>query len=84
MKLYCLFIFICWTFILPAQSPSLESISIEQGLSQGFVPSITQDDDGFLWFATKNGLNRYDGYQFKVFQNDPYNSPSLNESGGTI
>jgi signal transduction histidine kinase/CheY-like chemotaxis protein/ligand-binding sensor domain-containing protein len=77
MKFYCLFIFICWTFILPAQSPLLESISIEQGLSQGFVPSICQDDDGFLWFATKNGLNRYDGYNFKVFRNDPFDPLSL-------
>lgn len=62
---------------LQAQSPILETISIEQGLSQGFVSSITQDEDGFLWFATSNGLNRYDGYEFKVFRNDPYDSLSI-------
>jgi signal transduction histidine kinase/DNA-binding response OmpR family regulator/ligand-binding sensor domain-containing protein len=66
--------------MLQAQSPFLESISIEQGLSQGFVPSICQDDDGFLWFATKSGLNRYDGYNFKVFRNDPFDSLSLNNN----
>jgi signal transduction histidine kinase/CheY-like chemotaxis protein/ligand-binding sensor domain-containing protein len=66
--------------LLPAQSPILETISIEQGLSQGFVPSICQDDDGFLWFATKNGLNRYDGYQFQAFKNDPFDSLSMDDN----
>lgn len=60
-----------------AQSQRLEVISIEQGLSQGFIPSICQDDEGFLWFATINGLNRYDGYDFEIFKNDPYDSLSL-------
>lgn len=66
---------------LQAQNPILESISIEQGLSQGFISSITQDEDGFLWFATSNGLNRYDGYEFKVFRNDPYDSLSITGNG---
>jgi len=74
------FFLICYSALLQAQSPLLETISIEQGLSQGFVPSICQDDDGFMWFATKNGLNRYDGYQFQVFKNDPFDSLSLNEN----
>ncbi len=74
------FFLICCSALLQAQSPLLETISIEQGLSQGFVPSICQDDDGFLWFATKNGLNRYDGYQFQVFKNNPFDSLSLNDN----
>lgn len=63
-----------------AQAPLLEVISTEHGLSQGFVPTICQDDDGFLWFGTKNGLNRYDGYDFQVFKNDPFDSLSLNNN----
>jgi len=39
-----------------------------------------QDKEGFIWVATKNGLNRYDGYSFKVFSNDPYNSHSLSSN----
>lgn len=66
--------------LVRAQSGFFESISVEQGLSQGFVPSIGQDEDGFLWFATKNGLNRYDGYHFKVFRNDPFDTLSLNSN----
>jgi len=76
-NVFFVFIFCC-VILVSGQTPFLETISIEQGLSQGFVPSITQDEDGFLWFATKNGLNRYDGYQFKVFRNDPFDSNSIN------
>ena len=62
--------------------PAYQSISISDGLSQGMVFDIIQDAEGFLWIATKNGLNRYDGYNFKVFTNDPYNTNTL--SGNTI
>jgi signal transduction histidine kinase/DNA-binding response OmpR family regulator/ligand-binding sensor domain-containing protein len=66
-----------------AQAPPLyESISIAQGLSQGMIFDLLQDREGFIWVATKNGLNRYDGYSFNVFANDPYNPASL--SGNTI
>ncbi|HYP13158.1 MAG TPA: two-component regulator propeller domain-containing protein, partial [Bryobacteraceae bacterium] len=41
------------------------------GISQTRVSQITQDDDGFLWFGTQSGLNRYDGYKCKVFKHDP-------------
>lgn len=45
-----------------------EWFSIKQGLSQGMVSSVIQDKEGFMWFATKDGLNRYDGYKVKVFR----------------
>ena len=57
-----------------------ESISTAQGLSQGMVFDLLQDKEGFLWVATKDGLNRYDGYNFKIFTNDPYNSKSLSSN----
>jgi signal transduction histidine kinase/ligand-binding sensor domain-containing protein len=46
-------------------------------LSQTRVSQIVQDDQGFLWFGTQYGLNRYDGYQFKVFKHDPGHEQSL-------
>ncbi len=46
-------------------------LTIENGLSQNFIYSMIQDKDGFLWFGTADGLNRYDGYQFKVYKYDP-------------
>jgi signal transduction histidine kinase/ligand-binding sensor domain-containing protein len=47
------------------------------GLSQTRVEKIVQDDHGFLWFGTQYGLDRYDGYDFKVFAHDPNHSDSL-------
>lgn len=57
-----------------------ETISIAEGLSQGMVFDILQDKQGFIWVATKNGLNQYNGYEFRVFTNDPYNSHSLSSN----
>ena len=46
-------------------------LSGAEGLSQHRVTQIVQDNQGFIWLGTQYGLNRYDGYQFKVFKNDP-------------
>jgi signal transduction histidine kinase/ligand-binding sensor domain-containing protein len=48
-----------------------EHLSLEDGLSQNAVLDLLQDRQGFLWVATQDGLNRYDGYSFKVFKTDP-------------
>ncbi len=57
-----------------------ERISIESGLSESSVLCIYQDSKGFLWFGTYAGLNRYDGYTFKVYKNDPENPFSLSNN----
>ncbi|MBN1117701.1 MAG: hypothetical protein JXA77_10880 [Bacteroidales bacterium] len=49
----------------------------EDGLSEGNIACIFQDSKGFLWFGTFNGLNRFDGYDFKTFYNNPNDSTSL-------
>ena len=60
-----------------AQTPVLERIGAAEGLSQGMIYDLLQDQQGFLWFATKDGVNRYDGYSFQVYQNNPFNPFSL-------
>lgn len=50
---------------------------IEDGLSSNTVRSILQDSQGFMWFGTENGLNRFDGYTFKTFFNNPNDSTTL-------
>lgn len=57
-----------------------ENISIEKGLSSRIVFCITQDNTGFMWFGTDDGLNRYDGYNFKVFKNQPNDTTSISNS----
>src|SRR5258708_4454052 len=52
-------------------------LSTAQGLSQTRVAQIVQDDQGFMWFGTQYGLDRYDGYDFRVFTHDPARKNSL-------
>ena len=54
-----------------------QHISITEGLSDSHLRSIVQDRRGFLWFGTFDGLNRYDGYQIRVFRYEPGNPRSL-------
>lgn len=56
------------------------SITTEDGLSHSTVNSVTQDSFGFLWIATMDGLNRYDGNMIEVFRHDPDNERSLNDN----
>ena len=73
-------IFICSSSIL-AQKPNLrfEHFTTANGLPSLSVQAIVQDELGFLWFGTSNGLARYDGYQFKSYKLD---SSKTNPSAG--
>lgn len=51
--------------------------SINEGLSDRLVTDITQTKDGYVWIATSNGLNKFDGYEFVVFNNSPDNPNKL-------
>ncbi|HSB67468.1 MAG TPA: two-component regulator propeller domain-containing protein [Anaerolineales bacterium] len=64
---------------LPNTHLRFESLSLEQGLSQSVVNVTYQDSQGYLWFGTQDGLNRYDGYHFTIFRPDPDNPSSLND-----
>jgi len=52
-------------------------ITVEDGLSNNRVLCITQDSLGFMWFGTYSGLNRYDGYESKIYKHDPNDPESL-------
>ena len=59
------------SFFAYSQVPDLkfERIGTDAGLSQSNVTCILQDSRGFMWFGTRDGLNKYDGYRFTVYKN---------------
>ena len=74
----------CW--LCPRQAFSMTGknsaihftrISIESGLSQSTIFSIAQDRTGNIWFATYDGVNKYDGYEFTVYQHIMNDTTSL-------
>jgi ligand-binding sensor domain-containing protein/two-component sensor histidine kinase len=72
MKKWLIILLSCIHFCTAAQSQStsisFRNISINEGLSQSSVVDIAADSVGFLWFATQDGLNRYDGKEFLIFK----------------
>ncbi len=63
-----------------SQSILFGRLTTENGLSNNRVFAIVQDHMGFLWFGTDDGLNRFDGYDFKVYRNEPANPYSLSDN----
>ena len=57
-----------------------QHITIEEGLSQATVNCILQDSKGFMWFATQDGLNKYDGYTFTVYKHDPEDPNTISQN----
>src|SRR3982751_211903 len=49
---------------------SVQRYSLEEGLSQQAVNTIVQDNEGFMWFGTEDGLNRFDGYEFRQLRHE--------------
>ncbi|MBI2967756.1 MAG: hypothetical protein HYY40_08080, partial [Bacteroidetes bacterium] len=80
-------------FPVNSQSLKFHHLTNKEGLSQSTVNCILQDKSGFIWIGTQEGLNRYNGYEFLIFLNNPYDSTSISgnyitalyeDSGGNI
>jgi diguanylate cyclase (GGDEF)-like protein len=56
---------------------AVQRYSLEEGLSQQAINAIVQDNDGFMWFGTEDGLNRFDGYEFRQLRHDRADSSTL-------
>ncbi len=59
------------------QDMNFNRLTINDGLSQNTIYSIFQDRTGFVWIGTEDGLNRFDGYEFKVYRHLPYDANSI-------
>lgn len=70
-----LFLCLCATAVLPVCAQDavhyyFRTLDVRDGLSQNTVYQIIQDRKGFIWFGTKDGLNRYDGLSFRVYKKE--------------
>ncbi|GAB3559788.1 hybrid sensor histidine kinase/response regulator transcription factor [Spirosoma fluminis] len=72
-------LFLLLSTSLLAQPKGWRELTISDGLSQGMIYDLKQDSKGFIWVATKDGLNRYDGHNFAIFTHDPYNKYSISD-----
>jgi ligand-binding sensor domain-containing protein/serine phosphatase RsbU (regulator of sigma subunit) len=82
-KIHKVLFFIAFFFvqtIIPQSNIRFNHLTVNDGLSQSAVTVIFQDKHGFMWFGTQDGLNRYDGYSFKIFKNIPSDSTSLTDN----
>ena len=77
MKLSLLLIFLALTFFSFSQDFQYKIYSEKDGLSNGAINDVIRDDKGFLWVATQNGLNRFDGNFFDNFNNNVSDSNSI-------
>jgi ligand-binding sensor domain-containing protein/signal transduction histidine kinase len=63
---------------LPAhQELRFDRFTLDHGLSNNFITSVLQDQEGFIWVGTDDGLNRFDGYTFRTYRSDPTNPHTL-------
>ena len=63
-----------------SQDKRFHHVTINEGLSQSTVQAIFQDSDGYMWFGTQDGLNKYDGYNFTVYKHDPGDPASISDN----
>jgi ligand-binding sensor domain-containing protein/two-component sensor histidine kinase len=76
---------VCWLFVLVGQVAAQQSdvkfdcLTLDQGLSQTTVLAIAQDQTGYLWFGTVDGLNKFDGYNFTIYENNPLDPNSISD-----
>ena len=64
----------------PGSIIRFDHLTIEDGLSQNAGLAIFQDSRGYLWIGSQDGLNRYDGYTFKIYKHDPDDPDSLSHN----
>lgn len=66
--------------LLAAEPFTIEKLGMEQGLSNSYIVGIAQDKQGYMWFATESGLNRFDGQNFRVYRKNALPNTSINSN----
>ncbi|MEP6748648.1 MAG: two-component regulator propeller domain-containing protein [Bacteroidota bacterium] len=78
--LFALFTLLCSAIFAQKQHLKFDHLDINSGLSQNNVACVLQDSRGFMWFGTRDGLNKYDGYKFTLYRNDAKDQYSISNN----
>jgi signal transduction histidine kinase/ligand-binding sensor domain-containing protein/DNA-binding response OmpR family regulator len=78
-KLVLIFVLVV-SFLCSVNALTIKKLEVEQGLSNNNVNGIAQDRKGFMWIGTRAGLNRFDGYKFRVFKHSMLVSNTINSN----
>ncbi len=79
-KINLTFFLVLFCASINAQNYDFKHYSIKDGMSQSVVNCVFQDKEGYIWFGTQNGLNRFDGYTFKKFISNPLDNKSITDN----
>ncbi|MBN2519044.1 MAG: response regulator [Bacteroidales bacterium] len=84
IKQFLIYIFLILVFPITVlsenQSVKFKRLSVSEGLSQSWVRCICQDNQGFMWFGTHDGLNKFDGYTFKIYKHTIRDNNSISNN----
>ena len=80
IKIILSFIFCLASLHSQTEEYLFKQLTDADGLSQSTIFSTIQDEDGYLWLGTVDGLNRYDGYEFRIFENDPSDPTTISDN----
>jgi len=78
--LKALLLIIALTYVTLAQEYIFQQLTVDDGLSQSTVYAALQDSRGYMWLGTVDGLNKYDGYDFIIYSNDPNDSTTISDN----
>ena len=83
LKIFSTIFLVSFNLFAQKNANKFTNLTVKNGLSSNSVFSIIQDKQGFLWFGTSNGIDKYDGYNITVYQHNPFDSNSVvsNNSG---
>ncbi|RPI64895.1 MAG: hybrid sensor histidine kinase/response regulator [Ignavibacteriales bacterium] len=80
LKYYLIIFFLFYSADFSAQNIPFKHLTTDDGLSNNKISDIIQDKTGFIWLATDDGLNRFDGYSFKVYRHKPNDNTSISNN----
>lgn len=80
MRFIVSILFVIIPYLFFAQDYSYKHYDVEQGLSNNKINAVLKDSEGFVWIGTSSGLNRFDGYNFKVFTSVKNDSTTLSDN----